>query len=88
MEFKKFEDMFYLGEVEDPKAYISWSVQDGVLNIEHTVVKPELGGQGVAAKLTDRLVEYCKEEGYKVKPICSYAVKYFEKHEELEDMLA
>lgn len=87
MEFKKHGDMFYLGEAENPKAYISFSIKDGKVYVEHTVVKPELGGQGIAAKLNDRVVEFAKEEGLKIVPVCSYTVKYFEKNEELKEML-
>ncbi|MDO5027249.1 MAG: GNAT family N-acetyltransferase [Tissierellia bacterium] len=88
MEFKTKEGLIYLGEEKSPKAYISYTVEDGVMKIEHTVVRRELEGQGIARKLTDKAVEVAKENSWKVYPICSYAVAYFKKHEELKDLLA
>lgn len=88
MEFKTKEGLIWLGEENDPKAYISYTLDDNVMSINHTVVKKELEGQGVAGKLTDKAVEVAKENSYKIKPVCSYAVRYFEKREELKDLLA
>jgi predicted GNAT family acetyltransferase len=49
---------------------------------EHTLVPPELGGRGIAARLVDALIADAQAEGFKVKPVCSYVVKAFEKHPE------
>lgn len=88
MDFKTKEGLIWLGEENDPKAYISYTLEDDVMSINHTVVKKELAGQGIAGKLTDKAVEVAKENSYKIKPVCSYAVNYFNKHEELKDLLA
>lgn len=88
MEFNKKDGLIYLGNESDPDAYISYGLKDGVMSIDHTVVKKELGGQGIAAKLTDEAVNVARENNYKIRPICSYAVRYFEKHEDLQDLLA
>jgi uncharacterized protein len=55
---------------------------DRVRAAEHTLVPPELGGRGIAARLVDALIADAKAEGFKVKPVCSYVVKAFEKHPE------
>ncbi len=89
MDFKVKEDgLIYFGDVEDPQAYINYVVEDGKMSITHTVVKKELGGQGVAGKLTEKAIEIAREKGYKIIPVCSYAVRYFDKNEELRDLLA
>lgn len=87
MDIKTKEGLIFIGSEDDPKAYISYTLDDDVMQINHTVVKRELEGQGIAGRLTDKAVEVAKEHSWKVRPICSYAVRYFEKHDELSDLL-
>lgn len=80
--------IWYGGTIENPLAYITFpEVEEGVVDITHTVVDPSLRGQGVAGKMTEALAEYLKAEGLKVQLTCSYAVKWFDKHEEYRDIL-
>lgn len=55
---------------------------------EHTLVPPELGGRGIAGKLVDALIADAREQCFKVKPVCSYVAKAFEKHPEWGDIKA
>ena len=55
--------------------------------IDHTFVDPSLRGQGIAGKLMGKVIEMAREEGYKLVPVCSYAVAYFRRHEEAKDVL-
>ncbi|OQS01161.1 hypothetical protein ACHHYP_20073 [Achlya hypogyna] len=43
-----------------------------VLDLAHTVVLPAARGMGLAQKLCDAAFDYAKEQGYKVRPTCSY----------------
>ncbi len=70
------------------KAALSFHMESGVCHITKTYVDPSLRGQGIASKLLGMIVEKAKKEGFKIDPICSYAVSYFEKHPELSDLLA
>ena len=89
MEFNRKDGLIWLGDESDPDAYITYTLDENkVMSITHTVVKKELGGSGIAGKITDEAVNVARENGYKILPICSYAVKYFEKNEELKDLLA
>ena len=90
MDIKRDDYVFYIGENKDkPKAFISFEdCKDNEIVITHTVVDPELRGQGIAGKLVERVVEFAKEENRKIVPICPYVVDYFQKHEEYEDLLA
>lgn len=88
MDFKTKEGFIWMGEENDPDAYISYTLDKDIMQINHTVVKRRLEGQGIAGRLTDKAVEVAKENSWKIRPICSYAVRYFNKHEELKDMLA
>jgi predicted GNAT family acetyltransferase len=63
-------------------------VSEGVVNLDHTFVDPSLRGQGVAGKLMEAAVVYFRSNDLKVKPTCSYAVKWFSEHPECEDVLS
>ncbi|MDA3943171.1 MAG: GNAT family N-acetyltransferase [Bacteroidetes bacterium] len=81
--------MFYLGDASDPDAYISYTTIDSnLISIDHTVVKPELGGQGIAKKLVKKIIDLAIGEKYKIIPVCSYASAFFEKNKEYQYLLA
>lgn len=71
-----------LAEIDFPKE------GEGVHTITHTVVDPSLRGQGIAGELMSRLLAKAEREGFKLRPVCSYAVSYFEKHPEKESLKA
>lgn len=62
--------------------------EDGVVDINHTFVDPSLRGQGVAGGLLRAAADELRASGRKAHLSCSYAVKWFEKHPEEDDLLA
>lgn len=71
-----------LAEVTFPDA------EPGVWNLNHTFVDDSLRGQGIAGKLVKAAADKARESGVKVRPTCSYAVKWFEKNTDYADILA
>lgn len=67
---------------------LDYHLRDGVMIITHTGVPPEVGGRGIAGQLTEFALKTARENGWKVRPVCSYAVVYFKRHPELADLLA
>lgn len=67
---------------------LTWVHHNGVRAAEHTLVPKEIGGRGVAGKLVDALIADAREQGFKVKPVCSYVVAAFDKHPEWADLRA
>ena len=61
-------------------AELDFEVKDNVVNAYHTGVRKELEGQGIAAKLFDKLVAYAREKNYKIIPSCSYISVKFRRH--------
>lgn len=55
--------------------YLTYSIDDCVLDIEHTFTDPEYRGQGIAKVLVEKADAFCKQEGLGVKASCSYAAK-------------
>lgn len=68
-------------------AEVTFPITDGVADINHTFVDGSLRGQGVAGKLLAAAADQLREQGLKVKPTCSYAVKWFADHPENADLL-
>jgi predicted GNAT family acetyltransferase len=59
---------------------LTW-VQNGAIRAaEHTLVPPEIGGRGVAAKLVEALVADAQTEGFLIDPVCSYVAAQFKRH--------
>ena len=62
--------------------------EDGTVEVTHTFVDDSLRGQGVAGRLMEAAAQKLRADGKKAKPVCSYAVAWFEKHPEYADVLA
>jgi predicted GNAT family acetyltransferase len=54
----------------------------------HTGVPSEVGGRGIAGALTLAAFQAARSEGWKVKPACSYAAGWLERHPEFADLQA
>ncbi|MEZ5744283.1 MAG: GNAT family N-acetyltransferase [Sphingomonadaceae bacterium] len=67
---------------------LTWTLRDGVRVAKHTLVPPPIGGRGIAAKLVEALVADAREQGFKVKPVCSYVVDKFDKNPGWSDVRA
>lgn len=59
---------------------LTWRQTDSVRAAEHTIVPPEIGGRGVAGQLVEALVADARASGFKIRPVCSYVAKAFDKH--------
>ncbi len=64
----------------------SWRNKDTII-IEHTGVEDVLKGQGAGKQLVARSVEFAREKGIKIVPVCSFAKSIFAKTKEFEDVL-
>ena len=65
-----------------------YRLRDGVMAITHTEVAPELEGQGIAAELVRAALVHAREQGLKVRPLCSYVQAYMRRHPEVQSLLA
>lgn len=78
---KRFET-----QVEGVTGYVEYSLQDGAMSIDHTIVPSEIGGRGIAASLVKAALDHARAEGLKVIPACSYSDVYMQRHPEYEDL--
>lgn len=67
---------------------LTWVEHGGARVADHTLVPPELEGQGIAARLVERMVADARSEGFKIQPQCSYVVVAFKRHPDWADVAA
>jgi len=63
------------------------AVDQNTVNINHTYVDDSLRGQGVAGQLVEAVAKQLRSENKKAILTCSYAIKWFEKHPEYNDLV-
>lgn len=67
---------------------LEYRLDAGVMSITHTEVAPRLRGQGVAAALMQAALAHARDHALKVRPLCSYASLYMQRHPDTQDLLA
>lgn len=73
---------------EGKLAYADYRVDGEVLVLPHVEADPALRGRGVAGRLMSGLMEIVKERDLKVRPVCSYAVAWLDRHPEYAGLRA
>ncbi|MCA0972591.1 N-acetyltransferase [Halobacillus litoralis] len=72
-EIHEKEGLFYVGDVEDPVAHLSFEVRDGDMVITSTVVDPDQREQGLGTELIDYAVNYARKHKLLIDPACPFA---------------
>jgi uncharacterized protein len=80
--------MFFIEQEGEKVAELvySWKGNDKLI-IEHTGVDDILKGKGAGKELVAKTVEFAREKGIKIVPVCSFAKSVFAKTKEYEDVL-
>jgi len=73
--------------VEGRQSLLQYRLEGDVMLIVHTEVPPELAGHGIAADLVRSAFEMARSNGWRVRPACSYAAAFVQKHTEYADLL-
>jgi len=78
--------LFYENQEAGEMTYV-WTGEDKFI-IDHTGVKEEFGGKGLAKELVMAGVEFAREKDVKIVPLCPYAKSRFDRDESIHDVLA
>lgn len=68
-------------------AVAEYRVGEGTIAFTHTEVPPEHGGKGIATTLIRLALEWARERGLKVAPICPFVAAYIKDHPDEQDLL-
>jgi uncharacterized protein len=83
-ELKRYE--IWLDEAK--VGHADYSLRPGEIHFVHTEVDPAHQGKNLAAILTRESIADVRESGKsKIVPVCSYVVRYMERHPETQDIL-
>lgn len=82
------EHQRFVAVVDGYQAELDYQMRGDQLVIAHTGVPDAIGGRGIAGDLVRAAFEYARAAGYKVRPACSYAAAWAERHPEFSQLLA
>lgn len=80
-------EKFYMGDVDNPHAFIGYRQENNTWYWDTTEVDPSLQGQGIAGQLAKRFVEEAEKNKVKIVPICPYGIGYFERKPHYQHLL-
>jgi predicted GNAT family acetyltransferase len=69
-------------------AFVTYRRAGDVVTLLHAEVPPALEGRGHASTLVRSTLERLRAEGARVVPVCSFVVRYIERHPEYRTLLA
>jgi predicted GNAT family acetyltransferase len=67
-------------QLEGHTGILDYELDGMVMSITHTRVPSPIGGRGVAAELMRSALDLAAANGWTVKPLCTYAVAYMQRH--------
>jgi len=78
---------FYLDDNGTRMGEMRYIVKDGVMNIYHTEVNPNIGSHNWGFKLVETGVKFARENHLKILPTCTFAKSVFDRTEAFQDVL-
>lgn len=73
----------YEDDVKKGEMLLSIDPEKKELIVYHTEVAPESAGKGYAGQLLEHLVQYARDNDFKIIPLCPYVHAQFKRHPEL-----
>ena len=67
--------------------HADYKVEGDVLVFDHTEVDPAQQGKNLAGILMRESLDDVRERGLKMRPVCSYVVKFVERFDEYADLV-
>jgi uncharacterized protein len=76
-------------EVEGHVAFIEYMITiQGIIFLTHTEVPKALNGKGVGSAIVTKTLNWIKEKGYPLAPLCPFVAAYVKRHPEWKEILA
>lgn len=87
--FRNEEKKRFELEVEGHTAFIEYIVdKDNTMYLTHTKVPNALGGKGVGKAIVEKTLNYLKDNGYKLAPLCPFVAAYLKRNPDWKSILA
>lgn len=66
----------FVVEVDGEQCVVNYQRDGGILRVLSTRVPRAVEGRGIAAALTEQVLQFAADEGLQVDPVCSYTAAY------------
>lgn len=73
--------------VDGMDAFVDYEQRGDEMVITHTRVPEAIGGRGIAGALVQAAFAHARSTGWRVRPVCSYAAAWAERHPDVADLL-
>lgn len=74
------EQRRFSSDVEGHPALIEYRIEHGVMTLTHTKVAPDIEGRGIGGELVRAALDHAREQGLTVRPTCSFARAWMDRH--------
>ncbi|WP_194850254.1 GNAT family N-acetyltransferase [Nonlabens antarcticus] len=74
--------IFFLKEDDQTIAELTYSLEDGVMTIDHTETNPSHEGKGLGGKMVEESYAFAKANNLKINPLCPFAEVMFDRNPE------
>jgi len=74
--------------IENYVAELDYRIKDGVIAFTHTGVPPALEGNGIGSLIVRIGLDYAREQGYRIFPLCPFVDAYIRRHAEYQSLVA
>lgn len=81
------EQNCFEAEIDGSSAVLDYQRISNTLMITETLVPIPLEGQGVGSALVKAVLEFAREQGLTVAPLCPFAASYIDRHPEYADLV-
>lgn len=71
---------------EEKLVFADYRLEGNILILPHVEADPALRGKGAAGRMMEGVLELARQRGWKVRPICGYAVAYMDRHPQYRDL--
>ena len=73
--------------IEGTTAFLDYRLTPGALTLIHTEVPAVMRAHGVGSKLAGAALEFARNQGLRVNPLCSFVVAYIRRHPEYAELV-
>lgn len=73
--------------INEYKPVLDYRLHNKTITFTHTGVPKELEGNGIGSLIVRAGLDYAREEGYKVIPLCSFVDAYIQRYNKYANLL-
>jgi len=81
------QGIFFMKDNLNIISELTYIKKHDVITINRTKTKKPLEGKGLASQLVSRIVEYARDNEFKINPLCPFSEVQFERNPDYRDVL-